>query len=56
MQYLDSRRRLPPPSPDAHLVGSEDLLLPAMLLDYMYGAAAYNLWKSDPDSVHEGIL
>jgi hypothetical protein len=21
----------------------------------MYGAAAYNLWKSDPDNVHEGM-
>ena len=28
---------------------------PAILLDYIYGAAAYNLWKSKPDSVHEGI-
>ena len=26
-----------------------------MLLDYVYGAAAYNLWKSDPDNVHEGM-
>jgi hypothetical protein len=26
-----------------------------MLLDYVYGAATFNLWKSVPDGVHEGI-
>jgi hypothetical protein len=44
----------PRPDDDAHLAGTEDLLPPAIVLDYMYGAAAYQRWKSDQD-VHKKI-
>ena len=40
-----SRRRVP--DDDARLVGSESELPPAVLLDFIYGAAAYQRWKSD---------
>jgi hypothetical protein len=53
---LDSRRHPLPPSTDPHLIGPEDLLPPAILLDYMYGVAAYDLWNATRISVHEGML
>jgi len=40
-----SRRRVP--DDDARLVGSESELPSVVLLDFIYGAAAYQRWKTD---------
>jgi len=41
------------PDTDAFLTAPEESLPPAIILDYVFGAAAYKLWKSNPDENHE---
>ncbi|KAI0287355.1 hypothetical protein BC826DRAFT_1044781 [Russula brevipes] len=43
----------PQPDADAHLPDG-DSSPPALILDFMYGAAAYRLWRSN--GVHESLL
>jgi hypothetical protein len=42
----------PVPDTDALLTAPEESLPPAIILDYVFGAAAYKLWKSSPDETH----
>jgi len=42
------------PEDDARLVGSENELPPAILLDFIYGVAAYQRWKID-DAIHRKL-
>jgi len=42
------------PEGDARLIGSENELPPAILLDFVYGAAAYQHWKID-DAIHREL-
>jgi hypothetical protein len=51
--FVQPSLREPVPNHDARLVGTEDLLPPAVVLDYFYGVAAYQCWRSDKDSVPE---
>ena len=44
------------PNHDAHLVGTEDLLPPAVILDYFYGVAVYRCWRSDKNRVPEILV
>ena len=48
MQHIipDLDRR-PVPDDGARLVGSESELPPAILLNFIYGAAAYQCWRTD---------
>jgi len=56
MQHLEPDEcDWPVPDADAHLTGSEESLPPAIILDYVFGAAAYRRWKSNPDMNHEQI-
>ena len=44
---------MPPlPDHDAYLVGTADTLPPAVILDFIYGIAAYRHWRSDKNA-HE---
>ncbi|KAI0002222.1 hypothetical protein BJV74DRAFT_817907 [Russula compacta] len=45
----------PLPDHDAYLIGMEDTLPPAIILDFIYGAAAYKHWRSDKENVHEKL-
>ncbi|KAI0255672.1 hypothetical protein BJV78DRAFT_1172425 [Lactifluus subvellereus] len=55
MQHLvEDLSYAPVPDLDAHLTSAEELFPPAIILDYVYGAAAYQLWKSN-QQVHEKL-
>jgi hypothetical protein len=54
MQHLEPDTSSDPhPDDDARLPDG-DSSPPALILDFMYGAAAYQLWKSN--GVHESLL
>jgi hypothetical protein len=41
---------------DARLVGTKDSLPPMVILDYVYGVAAFRQWRSDKKDVHERLV
>jgi hypothetical protein len=57
MQHLVPDSSLYPlPDDDARLVGTEGPLPPMVILDYVYGVAAYNNWRSGKKDVHEKLV
>jgi hypothetical protein len=56
LQHLEpDTGRYPRPDDDARLPDG-DSSPPALILDYMYGAAVYRLWKSNGARAHESLL
>jgi hypothetical protein len=54
MQNLEpDGSRCPVPDTDTLFTAPEESLPPAIILDYVFGAAAYKLWRSNPDESHE---
>lgn len=55
MQYIDPDLcdEYSIPQCDARLPNSQELLPSTIVLDFMYGAAVYNVWKGDKNKVDE---
>ena len=54
-QFVPYSRIRPLPDDDAYLVGTDDSLPPAIVLDFIYGTTAYKRWRSDKENVHEKL-
>jgi len=48
--FVPDQGRYPIADDDAHIIRTAEELPPAIILDFMYGAAAYQQWKPDKTS------